>query len=167
MLLNWSQRSRNCFSEWLVGSLRLSSKSYLIELFYWQKISILCVSKCQFFFPIPFPFNSCVLVIILKGLLTPYLLLAEHYTPIVISELKSTLATNNPTVLNFGAAVTKLLHAEVAGSVILFVMPNAIAKHVVDVQALLSKFKDQTSVPICTLIDVFGDYLVDEFSLRF
>lgn len=111
------------------------------------------------------------MAILLKGLLATILVLKKASTLVVLTELESALdQVDNPTVLNVGAAVIKLLNADsVAGSVILYILPKSVAEHVVDVDSLLVqlKAKNQPSLPLGTVVNVFGDYLVDVYSLKF
>lgn len=108
------------------------------------------------------------MAIVLKGLLATFKLLKGVAATVQVAQLESGItAGGSPTVANIAKVLIKLLKAEVAGSILLYVLPNAVAKHVVNIKALLAKLQGQPSVPVGTLIDGLGDLLVEEFGLKF
>lgn len=110
-----------------------------------------------------------VLEILVRNLLRLILLLAPGKTPVPVKPLgEAVLALENPTVNAVGAAVLKLLDAEVAGSVILYVNPKPIANTVVDVKLLAKQVQalNMDTVPLEKLVQVFGDYLLSVYKIN-
>lgn len=112
---------------------------------------------------------NSVVEILVRNLLRLILLLAKGSTPVPVKPLgAAVLALENPTVNAVGAAVLKLLDAEIAGSVILYVIPKPIANTVVDVKLLAEKVQalNMDTVPLGTFIQILGDYLISVYKIN-
>lgn len=112
---------------------------------------------------------NSVLEILVRNVLRLILLLAPGSTPVPVAPLGvALLALKNPTVNAVGAAVLKLLDVELAGSVILYVIPKPIANTVVDVKLLANQIHglNMATVPLEQLVQIFGDYLLSVYKIN-
>lgn len=110
-----------------------------------------------------------VLQILIFGLLRLLLLLAPGNTLVPVSALCEALsALKTPNVVNIGGAVIGLLDAQLAGSVILYILPKPIADTVVDINSLTAQVKGlgKESVPLSQLIDILGNCLLGVYGLK-
>lgn len=112
---------------------------------------------------------NSVLEILIVNLLRLLLLLVPGSTPVPLAALETAvLAVKEPTVFNIGVAVTKLLGVELPATVILYVLPKPLASSVVDVKLLTQQLKalGKPSLTIEVLLNVFGQYLLNEYKLK-
>lgn len=110
-----------------------------------------------------------VVEILVRNLLGLIRLCAPGSTPVPVIPLgEAVLGLENPTVNAVGAAVLKLLDAEIAGSVILYINPKPIANTVIDVKLLANQVHalNVDTVPLDTLIQIFGDYLISVYKIN-